>query len=206
MRVKVGFERNAPLIQTMLRYGSDDGRPCDMLIQPGSMVPIPGVDSFALCSIMAAIGKPRGFGRLKIRSADPFAKPEIESRLLDDPIDRARAVEAMRRAYALTQTKALRRLAVHFWPGASVLRDPKRVDRWIRSATDSGYHPSGTVPMGPDDDPWAACDQRGRVRGTEGLYVADASLMPVIPTANTNLPTLMIGERVGRWLRAGDLQ
>ena len=205
MRVKVGFDRHAPLIQTMLRYGSEAGLPCDMLVQPGSMVPLLGVDGLSLCSIMAAIGKPRGHGRLTIRSPDPFAKPEIDSRLLDDPVDRSRAVDAMCRAYELTQTKALSRLAVNFWPTARVLKSPKRIDEWVRHATDSGYHPSGTVPMGRDDDPWAACDQRGRVRGTHGLLVADASLMPTIPTANTNLPTLMIGERIGGWLRRGDL-
>ena len=67
----------------------------------------------------------------------------------------------------------------------------------------SGFHPCGTVPMGTDDDPDAAVDARGRVRGVEGLYVADASIMPTIPTANINVPTLMIGERFGEWLRDG---
>ena len=74
----------------------------------------------------------------------------------------------------------------------------------MRSACDSGYHPCGTVPMGREGDPDAATDARGRVRGVEGLLVADASLMPTIPTANTNLSTLMIGERFGEWLRDGD--
>jgi choline dehydrogenase len=55
--------------------------------------------------------------------------------------------------------------------------------------------------MGPDDDPEAATDGRGRVRGVEGLVVADASLMPTITSSNTNLPSLMIGERFGQWLR-----
>jgi choline dehydrogenase len=57
--------------------------------------------------------------------------------------------------------------------------------------------------MGADDDPDAATDADGRVRGPEGLLVADASLMPTVPTANTHLPTLMIGERFGEWLRDG---
>ena len=57
--------------------------------------------------------------------------------------------------------------------------------------------------MGPDADPRAVTDGRGRVRGVEGLYVADASLMPTIPSSNTNLPTLMIGERMAEWLAEG---
>jgi choline dehydrogenase len=55
--------------------------------------------------------------------------------------------------------------------------------------------------MGSDDDPLAVTDGRGRVRGVEGLFIADASLMPTIPTSNTNVPTLMIGEKMGEWLR-----
>jgi choline dehydrogenase len=55
--------------------------------------------------------------------------------------------------------------------------------------------------MGADDDELAAADGRGRVRGVEGLYVVDASLMPTIPSSNTNLPTLMMGERFGAWLK-----
>ena len=67
-------------------------------------------------------------------------------------------------------------------------------------ACDSGYHASGTVPMGAPDDPDAATDGRGRVRGVTGLTVADASLMPTIPSSNIHLPTLMVAERIGGFL------
>ncbi len=67
--------------------------------------------------------------------------------------------------------------------------------RWIPLATDSGYHPCGTVPMGE------VTDARGRIDGVEGLRIADASLFPSIPASNTHLPTLMVGERFGAWLR-----
>ena len=59
--------------------------------------------------------------------------------------------------------------------------------------------------MGPDDDTYAVVDQYGRVRGATGLLVADASIMPTVPSSNTNLPTLMIGERFGEWLRDGTI-
>ncbi len=57
--------------------------------------------------------------------------------------------------------------------------------------------------MGPEGDEGAAVDQYGRVRGVSGLHVADASIMPTVPSANINVPTLMIGERFGEWLRVG---
>ena len=88
-------------------------------------------------------------------------------------------------------------------PSERVLSSRAALEAYVTKMCDSGYHPSGTVPMGADDDPSAATDARGRVRGTEGLVVADASLFPTIPTANTHLPTLMLGERFGEWLRDG---
>jgi 5-(hydroxymethyl)furfural/furfural oxidase len=55
--------------------------------------------------------------------------------------------------------------------------------------------------MGPADDPMSVCDERGFVRGVRNLRIADASLMPVVPSANTNIPTIMIGERIAEWVR-----
>ena len=62
------------------------------------------------------------------------------------------------------------------------------------------FHPVGTCKMGPHSDPAAVVDSMGRVHGAEGLYVADASIMPVVPRANTNLPTLMAAERIAATL------
>jgi choline dehydrogenase len=64
------------------------------------------------------------------------------------------------------------------------------------------FHPVGTARMGPAGDEGAVVDQHGRVYGVEGLYVADASIMPTIPRANTHLTCVVIGERVADWLRA----
>ena len=58
------------------------------------------------------------------------------------------------------------------------------------------YHPVGACKMGPDSDPAAVVDSTGKVHGLDNLYVADASIMPVVPRANTNLPTLMLAERI----------
>ena len=63
------------------------------------------------------------------------------------------------------------------------------------------WHPSGTCRMGAANDPLAVTDSRGAVYGVEGLHVCDASLMPSIPCANTNVPTIMIAERVADALR-----
>jgi choline dehydrogenase len=105
----------------------------------------------------------------------------------------------------VARTKPLRDLVVPFLPNDRVLRSRTELSRWIEWSSGSGYHPSGTVPMGPDGDPEAAVDGRGHVRGVSGLIVADASIMPTIVSTNTNVTALMIGERFGEWLREGGL-
>jgi choline dehydrogenase len=194
-----------PLIQTCLRWTSQrsSGRN-DMILQPGSCVPLPFM-TLPLVSIMCSIGKPRGHGTIEYASADPRARPRIESRLLVDDEDRRRAVEAMRLAADIAQTTALRDHATFFWPPGRVVRSDPKLAAWIGRLVDSGYHPCGSVPMGADDDKDAATDGRGRVRGVEGLWVADASLMPTIPSANTNLTTIMMGERFGEWMKNGEM-
>lgn len=192
--------RNDALIQTVLRYASSPAHTSDMLLQPGSKLPLPRVD-FPLVSVMAAIGKPRGTGTLRWPSADPRAQPHITSQLLDHPDDRELAVDAMMLAHRLTQTPAMRALASPLWPNTRTLLDRERARAWIPRACDSGYHPCGTAPMGKDPAR-AATDERGHVFGIQGLYIADASLMPTIPSSNIHLPSLMIAERISDWLRA----
>jgi choline dehydrogenase len=194
-----------PLIQTVLRYSAASStRRNDMILQPGSILPLARI-TLPLVSLMSNVPKPRGHGRLVFESASVHATPRIESRLLFDEHDRARAVESMQLAVECAMSPPMRGLATFFWPPASIVTKRDKLARWLSILCDSGYHPCGTVPMGADADGGAACDGRGRVRGVEGLVVADASLMPTIPTANTNLPTLMIGERFGAWLRDGVL-
>jgi choline dehydrogenase len=195
-----GFTTRAPLLQTVLRYSSpDSAHPTDMQLQPGSKVPVPRF-ALPLVSIMCAVNKPLGFGTLHFPTAALDTRPFVESKLLEHPADREKAIHAMQLAAELARTPELRALAANFWPSQKTLERRDAVDAWIDRACDSGYHPCGTVPMGAHDDPDAATDQRGAVRGVEGLIVADASVMPSIPSANIHLAVLMIGERFGEWL------
>jgi choline dehydrogenase len=195
-----GFSRiDHPLIQTVCRYTSS-GSPCpnDMQLQPGSFVPFPRFEVPAV-TLSVCLGKPRGHGRLRFPSADPAARPRLEMHFLDDERDRARMHEALR--WIARLAAKLEPLARPIFPAGRPFDRDGNLLPSIERITGSGYHPCGTVPMGADADPRAATDGRGRVRGVEGLRVADASLMPTIPSANTNLASLMIGERFGAWLR-----
>jgi len=192
-----------PLIQTLLRFSSEGGDFADdMQVQPGSIVPLPWL-TVPTVTMMCCVGKPRGHGRLTFRSVDPLAHPLIESNMLEDPHDLAKAVEAIELAWRLCRTGPMKALAWPFWPAPSVFDSRACVRDWILRGSGSGFHPCGTVPMGTDRDPDAAVDEQGRVRGVTGLWVADASIMPTIPSSNINVPTLMIGERFGEWFRDG---
>jgi choline dehydrogenase-like flavoprotein len=193
-----------PCLQTALRCTSEASpHPGDIIVQPGSIVHLPWT-TLPMVSVMVQVGKPRGHGYIHFPDADPRGRPRIESAILHHPVDRDAAVEAIMLAYRLAARPAMRKLGWFAWPPEAVLRQKPRVEDWIRRICDSGYHPCGTVPMGPDGRADAAVDARGRVRGVEGLFVADASIMPTVPSSNINLPTLMIGERFGEWLRDGD--
>ncbi|HEY6555643.1 MAG TPA: GMC family oxidoreductase N-terminal domain-containing protein [Polyangiaceae bacterium] len=196
---------NHPLVQSVLRYTSQDSSyPDDMQLQPGSLLPLTRIE-LPVVTLMCCVGKPRGVGQLVYESADPESKPRIVSDFARDPEDMARAAEAMELAALLAATKPMKELATFLWPAFPIFSKRTHVLDWLPKASGSGYHPCGTVPMGPEGDPECAVDSRGRVRGVQGLHVADASIMPTIPTYNINLPTLMIGERFGEWIQTDQL-
>jgi choline dehydrogenase len=190
-----------PLIQTTLRYtaqGSDELN--DMQLEPLSFLGF--VPNTLMMGLAVVVERPVSCGRLRIISADPLDWPVIESNFLSEDWDVTRMVEGVQIALRALETPALGQLVDDIrWPSESSLASDEALASWCRRASGSGYHPCGTAPMGAEDDELAVCDQYGRVFGASGLRVADASIMPNVPRANTNLPSIMIGERFGEWLR-----
>ena len=182
-----------------------------MRLAEGAGPPVAGVSSTEggpqgalLLGLAAVVEKPRGHGRHVFESAGPHAQPRIQPEFLEDEWDLERMVEGLELALRLAETDELRAVSEGVYrPRPDVACDRAALGEWVRRACGSGYHPCGTTPMGPADDPLAVVDQYGRVYGVEGLHVADAGIMPTIPRANTNIPTIMIGERFGEWFREG---
>jgi len=157
--------------------------------------------------LSATLQRPRSRGRVRLHSPDPTVQPEIDLRYLEDPEDLRRMVSGVRQLWQLAHTPPLADYFGRALPNEGLiasdelLADDGRAADFVRRTVTTIFHPVGTARMGPDGDDDAVVDQYCRVRGTENLLVADASVMPNIPRANTNLTCMVIGERVADWLR-----
>jgi choline dehydrogenase len=155
--------------------------------------------------IACTLGLPDGSGYVKLASADPTVQPDFNYRYLQHPNDIRRVRDGVRLAARLLRSSAYRDVVDYrIQPTDEVLANDDALDLWIRQTVGTARHVSGTCRMGPDSDPMAVCDQHGRVKGVEGLWVADASLMPRIPrSGGAHATVIMIGERVVDWVAAG---
>ena len=145
--------------------------------------------------IVPTLIRPRSVGSLRLRSGDPSERAEIRANYLADPEDTALLVEGLKVARLIARAGPLDEFrGPEIAPGPGVMSDTDLAD-YVRRTVGGLFHPIGTCKMGPKDDPMAVVDARLRVRGVRGLRIADASVMPVIPSGNTHAPTVMIGEK-----------
>lgn len=144
---------------------------------------------------------PSSKGRIRLRSGRAGDAPLIEPNYLDTEFDRRTMVDAIRATRQVIDQPAFdayrgKELA----PGADKQSDEDLV-AWLRATAMTTFHPVGTCKMG--NDPMAVVDQRLKVHGIANLRVADASIMPVISSGNTNAPAIMIGEKCAEFILAG---
>lgn len=146
--------------------------------------------------------RPESMGYVRARSRDPFEQPSIQPNYLAEETDQQVLLAGMRLARTLMRTSAL---APYFdketAPGDEVQTDDEFLDFARRQGT-TVYHLIGTARMGPASDPQSVVDAQLRVHGTENLRVVDASIMPTMPSANTNAATLMIAEKASDMIKA----
>ena len=151
--------------------------------------PISNTDVF---SIMPVWLRPRSRGYIKLRSADPYDKPIINPNYYSDPQDLKVIIEGVRIAYAFGNSQALKQFGAKFYdqpfPGCEGYEfwSDEYIACWVKGYSVTMVHDVGTCKMGPDSDPQAVVDPQLRVRGIKGLRVADNSIMPLVPSGNTN--------------------
>ncbi len=204
-------DENTPVAQVLLRYTA----PGSCLENDMQAYVLQVLSPQPKLLIRALLLKPHSSGTLRLRSRDAKVQPVIQLNLASKAEDARRLGEGLRLLGKFIQTPQLGpHLAqsvildddepVSVRKLGELLEQSDWVDAHVQSVVRHYVHPVGSARMGPPNDPGAVVDQYGRVHGTLGLRIADASVMPTIPRANTNLTCIMIGERVAGWMREQD--
>ena len=199
-----------PRLQVGLRYTAEDSNlRNDMFILPHSFA-VP--EGYYVVSesppigvyIVPVLNLAAGSGMIGLTSRDPHVQPYLDYDYLQDPFDRRRLREAVRISVELAKREEFSKIVERrVDPTDADMESDDALDRWMMTKVQTSHHISATCKMGPSSDPMAVVDQAGKVRGVEGLRVADASIMPDCIRANTNVTTMVIGERVADLIGQG---
>ncbi|RIV78618.1 GMC family oxidoreductase [Pelagerythrobacter aerophilus] len=147
-------------------------------------------------TMFGGLARPQSRGEVRLTSSDPHAAPIVDANMLSDPAD----VEAARVCVALTRELGAAAAFRPFVKREAIPGEGNPVDdRFIRDSAVTYWHQSGTARMGRDD--MAVVDAALKVRGVEGLRVADGSILPRVSTGNTQAPCAIVGERAAQFIR-----
>ncbi|MDH7795989.1 MULTISPECIES: GMC family oxidoreductase N-terminal domain-containing protein [unclassified Beijerinckia] len=196
------FARRGPLTSNgveaggFLRTRSNFDRPdVQYVFMPARRAPgqfLPREHGFTLMPILL---RPQSRGSVSLVSSRPEDKPKLEPNFLDNAVDVDTMVRGTLLARQLVEASAFAPFrGRELNPGREV-QSHRDMEDFLRSTITTAYHPVGTCKMAPASDPNAVVDEKLRVRGIEGLRIADVSIMPTIIGGNTNAPAMMIGER-----------
>lgn len=210
--LQYAFYRNGPISATVVEAGAfwptDTSRPetdvqFHFLAGTGIEAVVGASSAGNGCTLNAYLVRPRSRGAVSLRSANPAEPPHIDPNFLAERFDLDSTVDAVRMGQEIMAQPAIARYVKNeFMPGPEVRTRPA-YEAYVRRESRSGYHPVGTCRMGSDD--MAVVDPQLKVRGVDGLRVADASIMPTLVSGNTNAPTIMIAEKASDLLRGNRL-
>jgi choline dehydrogenase len=162
------------------------------------------LDDFPGMTIGTKQLRPESRGYVRITSADDREPPVLQPNFIQNEFDQRVVVAALKFARAVLTSQPMQRFVeVETLPGPSVQTD----DEWLgfaRQHANCGYHLIGTAKMGQATDRMAVVDERLKMHGLDGLYVADCSIMPSIPSGNTCAVAMMIGEKCADMLLKKD--
>ncbi|MCB1029780.1 MAG: GMC family oxidoreductase N-terminal domain-containing protein [Acidimicrobiales bacterium] len=148
------------------------------------------------------LARPKSVGEVRLASRDTHVDPLIDPKYFSHPYDMETLVKGTQIAIDIMSEPVFDR-----YRGEMLIpydrNDPAQIEQTLRDHADTEYHVCGTAKMGPDSDPMAVVDAKLRVKGLEGLRIADASIMPAVTSNNINAPTIMIGEKCADMIRTG---
>ncbi|SCW89032.1 Choline dehydrogenase [Rhizobium mongolense subsp. loessense] len=151
------------------------------------------------CTVNLGQIRPRSRGEVTLRSANPADTPVIAPRYFSDPYDLDAITDGTMAAIDIMERPAISRYLTARQTPSPMIRARDEIKDFCRKNAHAALHPSGTCRMGEDE--MAVVDPRLRVRGIEGLRVADASIMPTLISGNPNAVCIMIGERAAEFIR-----
>jgi choline dehydrogenase-like flavoprotein len=155
------------------------------------------------CTTNVYQSRPRSRGFVALRSPDPSVHPMVDPNYLAEEYDVESLAEGVRIAQEILQQGPIARYISHAHRPGSILKTTKERMEFVRKTGQGALHPCGACRMGTDD--LAVVDPQLRVRGIDGLRVADTSVFPRIPSGNLNAPAIMVGERASDLLRGNRL-
>jgi choline dehydrogenase len=171
-------------------------------------------DAPDICEIFGWLNRTLSQGRIRLASTDPRQHPVVEQELLSDPRDLSRMLAMIAHIVELSRHPALAKVtdSARLAPGPADPAGLPLLDREVTEAELTRYvlanlydaaHISGSCRMGAAADPDSVVDEQGRVLGVDGLRVADASVFPWVPSANTHISAVLVGEKMADLMRGG---
>jgi choline dehydrogenase len=154
-------------------------------------------------AIQATLTKPQVRGRVTITDADPVSPPKIDHHLLGDERDLQTLIEGCKIINAIFESKHFAPYVVGGYNPAVTPTSDAGWENVVRDSTNIAYHAVGTCRMGRRDDPEAVVDPTLKLIGAERLRVVDCSVMPIVPSANTYIPTVAVAEKTADMIRRG---
>ena len=187
------------------RSGVAGGVPNDMLLLSMNLSGY-GDDGFETGLLELCVFECDSRGEVAIGSTDPDTEPRVDFRMLSEPGDLARLRDGVGLLSELARTDPIRGIASDVWLGPERMDidaadDEAAIDAWLMRSCLDAQHASGSCRMGLSSRPETVVDEQCRVLGVQGLRVADASIMPQTPRANTHLPTVTIAEHAAYLIR-----
>jgi choline dehydrogenase len=156
---------------------------------------VSGVEPTHGVTLNPCLLRPKARGSVRLASADPAAMPQVDPQFFGDPDDLRLTIAGLRYAREVLATSPVREMVqTEIFPGPEIASD-QDLAAHCRKTVKTNYHPVGTCRMGRADDPHAVVRPDLAVRGVQGLRVVDASIMPTIPSGNTNAPVLAIADK-----------
>jgi choline dehydrogenase len=153
----------------------------------------------AVFAVQVGMVRPTSCGRVRLRSPSPNDRPVVTPDLLRTDDDLDRMLQGIAIARDILARAPLSDLIVdHLHPRAELAGDA--LTAHLRENVGSYCHPVATAPMGPPGGEHSVVDEHGRVRGLDGIHLADASIIPVSPSAPINITVAMVAERVSGWI------